>query len=259
MIDKEWVLTDNDSFRICRKLERGLYELYQIHFMSPLRDADKETDVYVIAHDLVSAGNIDKSVFMLYGCDSIEAVREQFGDDWERVLAEWNFEVDSSNRDNILMINSNPYLTWEKARKLICQLSGFTCDLFMNTMMRKKEYSSGRYHFSYVPETKSVRIEKEDKSEIYSVKSGEEMDDLIYMRSLPFGICQYCGLPKEAGYLYEITFFCCKEELEPYMDDLYGEGNWRRECWGEKECSYEYREGKESPWKEELIHYVEWI
>ncbi len=258
MKKEEWVLTNNDNFRICRKLEKGLYELYETRYINPIRDADKETDVYAIAHDLVCIGNIDEAVCTFYGYDSKEAVKEHFGDQWERVLAEWNFEVDSSSSHNILMINGNPYLTWKKARKLICQLSGFTCDLFMNSMMRKKEYSSGQYRFYYVPESKSVRIEKEDKSEIYLVKSGKEMDDLIDMRSLPFRICQYCGLPKEAGYLYEITFFCCKEELEPYMDDLYGEGNWRRKCWGEKECSYEYREGRESPWKEELIHYIEW-
>lgn len=258
MIKKEWVLTDYDSFRICRKLEKGLYELYQIHFINPIQDVDKDMDVYAIAHDLVCVENIDKSVCIFYGYDSKEAVREQFGDDWERVLAEWNFEIDADSRTNILMINSNPYLTWKKARKLICQLSGFTYDYFMNTMMRKKEYSSGKYRFYYIPENQTVRIENADKSEIYSVKSGEEMERMILQRRLPFAICDDCGFPMEAGYTDGLTYFGCKEELETHMDDFYGEENWREEPTGDKGYSYEYRDSNDSPWEEERSHYIEW-
>lgn len=125
-MEEKWKLRDEDKFRICRKQQEGLYEFYQTHCFSADGGMNKGEESFVIAHDLVRVTDIDeKYICRFFEYDSLENVKKKYGEDWEIVYAEWEFTLGIDRRVNILMVCSNPYMTWHEAVKIIRKMSGF--------------------------------------------------------------------------------------------------------------------------------------
>ncbi len=116
----DWILTDDDSFQIRRKIEEDVFELYQIDATTPSwEDSDR---VFRVSHAVIYICDIDQDSMMdCYGYESLEAFKEMYGDDWKGVLAECDFEITSQNGE--YFISSD--LTWKEAKELICKLSGY--------------------------------------------------------------------------------------------------------------------------------------
>lgn len=115
-----WILTDDDSFQIRRKIEEDVFELYQIDATAPSwEEGDR---VFRVSHAVIYICDINQDSMMdCYGYESLEAFKEEYGDDWKGVLAECDFEITSQNGE--YFISSD--LTWKEAKKLICKLSGY--------------------------------------------------------------------------------------------------------------------------------------
>lgn len=125
----DWIMTDDDSYQICRKLldmsdalEDAVYELYQVQEV-PVEN-DSIVPEYVIAHDIVCCNDIDvSSVLECYGYESIEDVYDQYGDSWQQIMAECAFELDAG----CLYNTSGISMPWDEATKVIRQKSGYEC------------------------------------------------------------------------------------------------------------------------------------
>lgn len=125
----DWIMTDDDSYQICRKLldmsealGDAVFEFYQVQD-API-ESNSEIPVYVIAHDIVCYKDIDISMVLdCYGYTSIEEVYNQYGDSWQQIIAECAFELDAGSYYN----TSGLSLPWEEATKVIRQESGYEC------------------------------------------------------------------------------------------------------------------------------------
>lgn len=116
----EWILTDNDSFQIRRKIEEDVFELYQIDATAP--SWEEGNQLFRVSHAVIYICNINQDSMMdCYGYESFEAFKEEYGDNWKGVLAECDFEITSQNGE--CFISSD--LTWNEAKKLVCELSGY--------------------------------------------------------------------------------------------------------------------------------------
>lgn len=116
----EWVLTDDDSFQIRRKIEEDIFELYQIDAVAPSwEEGDR---AFRVSNAVIYICDIDQDSMMdCYGYESFEAFKEEYGDDWKGVLAECDFEITSQNGECFI----SPDLSWKEAKNLICRLSGY--------------------------------------------------------------------------------------------------------------------------------------
>ncbi len=121
----EWILTDDDSFQICRKVENiaedlgPVYELYQVQAVTD--DGDKCCKVaheYVFVNDV----NID-DILECYGYSSIDDISDD-KNTMEQILAECSFELTAGSWENLL---STPLLSYNEARAIISELSGYEC------------------------------------------------------------------------------------------------------------------------------------
>ena len=119
----EWILTDQESFQICRKMleisERNgdsAFELYQLQAV-PGNDEDR----FCIAHDIVHLKDVDiLSVIDCYGYEDLDAVKEEYGGEWERIIAEWSFELDSGCLENLI----SSTMTWDEGFRSIRCMAG---------------------------------------------------------------------------------------------------------------------------------------
>ena len=121
-----WVLTDEDSCQYIRKDPNfsnigfgNAYELCQIQRVTedPMKDHD-EARIYKIARAIIFASEIDtESILTSYGYDSLEEVQKAYGDSWESILAECQFEMDASCLENIS--DHFPLMTWKEAKLAI--------------------------------------------------------------------------------------------------------------------------------------------
>lgn len=122
----DWIMTDDDSFQICRYLESlsekfgdSVYEFYQIQEF-PNWNSDNN---YRIAHQLIFCSEIDvNSVLNCYGYKSLEDLKNICGDSYKQILAQCNFELTSGCLKNII---SPTNLSWDSAVDMICELSGY--------------------------------------------------------------------------------------------------------------------------------------
>lgn len=121
--DLNWILTDDDSFQICREVVgfafRGLgpvYELYQV------QKAALNTDsCYKIAHQYVFLGKCDiDNILEAYDYQNVDEIKT---DNRNRSIAEYEFELTAGNGDNLL---STPLLTYAEACAIIRMLSGYS-------------------------------------------------------------------------------------------------------------------------------------
>lgn len=121
----DWILTDDDSFQICRKVENifegmgPVYELYQVQAVTD--DGDKCCKVaheYVFVNDV----NID-DILECYGYSSIDDISDD-KNTMEQILAECSFELAAGSLENLL---STPLLSYNEARAIISELSGYEC------------------------------------------------------------------------------------------------------------------------------------
>ena len=121
--DLNWILTDKDSFQICREVVgfafTGLgpvYELYQV------QKAALNTDsCYKIAHQYVFLGRCDiDNILEAYDYQNIDEIKTG---NRNRSIAEYGFELSASNFDNLL---STPLLTYAEACAIIRMLSGYS-------------------------------------------------------------------------------------------------------------------------------------
>ncbi len=117
----EWILTDPDSFQICRERKDieeltgdKTFELYQLQAMPE--------DKFVTAHDIMSLADIDiLSVLDCYGYENLDQVKKEYGNGWEQIVCECAFELRSGNYENVF----GKYLSWDECVEFICRMSGY--------------------------------------------------------------------------------------------------------------------------------------
>ena len=132
--NNKWVLTDDDSFQLRRKLTDGTYELYQITQVKAGSDSDSEA-LYGISHGIVYVDGIDVSnVLDCYGYKSVDEVKNIYGEDgWEGIVAECEFELDALD----YLVTGDTCFSFEIAEGFILKMSG---------------YKEGRLFFQYMVE-----------------------------------------------------------------------------------------------------------
>lgn len=117
----EWILTDPDSFQICRERKDveeltgdKTFELYQLQAVPD--------DKYVTAHDIISLADIDiLSVIDCYGYENLDQIKDEYGNDWEQIVSECAFELRAGNYENVF----GQYLSWDECAEFIRRLSGY--------------------------------------------------------------------------------------------------------------------------------------
>lgn len=96
----------------------NVYELYQIQEL-PM----DQGQVFKVAHEIVFCSEINlEDVLDCYGYENLEQVKTEYGDDWEAILAECQFELNASCLENLI---TQEFLTYDEAKQLICRVSGY--------------------------------------------------------------------------------------------------------------------------------------
>lgn len=96
----------------------NVYELYQIQEL-PL----DQGQVFKVAHEIVFCSEINlEDVLDCYGYKNLEQVKTEYGDDWEAILAECQFELNAGCLENLI---TQEFLTYDEAKQLICRVSGY--------------------------------------------------------------------------------------------------------------------------------------
>ena len=117
--DKGFILTDNDSFQLCKKIKDNVFELYQITKVLPFTDVEK---CYQVSHEVIDVNNVDVDslckIFYYHG--RVRELEEEYGADWPQIVAEMAFEENAFQ--NLI---DDEEMTYEDAKSLIKQLSGF--------------------------------------------------------------------------------------------------------------------------------------
>lgn len=141
-----WIVTDDDSFQCRRRItaletdKNQVYELYQIQAVTD----DGNPKVYKIAHDIVFVSEIDAAdVCASYGYDGyglpdvsgIDQIKHEYGDDWQAILAECQFELDAGAMENIM--EHIPFMTWNEAKDTIVSLTGIESNLNAGKLCKK--------------------------------------------------------------------------------------------------------------------------
>lgn len=255
----EWCLTDDDSFQLRRKIGEGIFELYEIEQVLPFEQGGERR--FKVAHEIIFLSEIDTdSVLSCYCYKSLEELKALYGNDWEGILAECDFELSAGSGEGILR---SPVLTWEESRALICLLSGYTeyePDRFMLFMSQKKLHSTVRFQFHYLAAQNTIRMMDTLSGQDYLLNSEEALQDLVSEKEYPLRVCSACGAPMQEGWTdeEESTYFCSENEFFKDMDARYGRENWRREPSGKKEWMFEYRTDTFSSWHPEPSFHTEW-
>lgn len=116
-----WILTDDDCFQIRREVSKGVFELYQIQTVPATGKHEEEQ--YGIAHAIVYPSDIDvDSVVSAYVYDSLEKMKEFYGDETDAILAECSFEMDAACMENL--ITKTP-MNFSEARDRICNMADY--------------------------------------------------------------------------------------------------------------------------------------
>lgn len=118
-----WILTDDDSvqyFESWRPREGDkLFELFQVQAVAESTENDPK--IYQIAHEFIYRSEIDvEDVLDGYCYDSLEEMKEIYGDKTDQMLAECQFEFDASGGENL--ITRMPLMTWNEAKDMIEKL-----------------------------------------------------------------------------------------------------------------------------------------
>lgn len=122
-----WMKTDDDSFQICRKLKElsvlhgdDVYEFYQVQQSVP-HSTDIHERLYSVAHGIIYFDEVDiEDILGCYGYVSMDQVKEEYGGDWKRILAECDFELTAGCMENLV----SPPVAWQEAVMLICSMAG---------------------------------------------------------------------------------------------------------------------------------------
>lgn len=214
-----WMLTDEDSFQLRRKLSSGAYELYQITQMG-------EDKAYNVSHGIIYPEAVDMtSVLDCFGYDSLEELQNVYGNAWESIVAECEFEL---NAFNSMILSNGPSMTWMEARELIHELTGYRTEKFFRYMRLHQSCTVGDYQFISNGDCLVEVTEPSGKTHLIQF-----MEDAVNLMNngLAFRICDACGAPMTAGWTNEAGFgyFCSEDEFEKNMDMRYGPENWRPE------------------------------
>lgn len=119
--DTEWTLTDDDSFQIRRQLKDGVFELYQINVLELY--PKKSENCFRISHAVIYISDINiPDILRCYGYDSIEGLKEEYGWEWQGILAECEFELMSQDGECFI---DRQNLSWNEAKKRIIRRSGY--------------------------------------------------------------------------------------------------------------------------------------
>lgn len=126
-MSENWILTDEDNVQYVRKATElaefgDVYELYQAQ---EITDSTRGYGIrkYMIAHDFVfpSMVNIEE-ILEAYGFESLAEIQDLYGEDYTRVIAECQFELDAGCFENLM--NRVPAMTYEQAKNTIEKLVG---------------------------------------------------------------------------------------------------------------------------------------
>lgn len=156
-IEEDWELTDDDSFQICRKIEDGLYELYQVTQITPSWKYEERG--FRVSHAWIYTAEADlDDICLCFGYDSVEQLKEEYGDCWEQIVAECDFELCATE----CMIKTGD-LTYQEAAALISKLSGYKMpsnDPLVSFMAANMVCRKNEYDFRYIPDTGKVLVQK---------------------------------------------------------------------------------------------------
>lgn len=118
-MNTKWIMTDPDSFQICRKLDESKFEFYQINAVSTYNEK------FMIAHAVIYTEEIDvDSILDCYGYSSINELKETYGNDTNQILAECDFELQSACGE--CFVSNHVFEIFNEAANLIRCLSGYT-------------------------------------------------------------------------------------------------------------------------------------
>lgn len=117
--DKGFILTDSDSFQLCKKIKDNVFELYQITKVLPFTDVEK---CYQVSHEVIDVNDVDVDslckIFYYHG--RVRELEEEYGANWPQIVAEMAFEENAFQ--NLI---DDEEMTYEDAKSLIKRLSGF--------------------------------------------------------------------------------------------------------------------------------------
>lgn len=115
----DWIRTDSDDFQLCRKIKDDLYELYQVVCLKPYRDESEKA--FGIATAIIDMKTVDiKDVCYRSAYPSLDKFKEDYGEAWERVIAEFAFEQDA-----VECAIKAPLMSYEEAQSRIVNTTGF--------------------------------------------------------------------------------------------------------------------------------------
>ena len=110
-VPSNWVLSDPDSFLIFRKHDEDHFEFYRI--------AGQKS--HIICHSYVDVNDCDiPEICEGFGYETIDQIKEEYGDEWKQYVAECHFWLNSPNHN--IVCNTD---TWEQAAEMIHRISGY--------------------------------------------------------------------------------------------------------------------------------------
>ena len=108
----DWTLTDPDQYQWFRKLEDGVYEGYMICAMKQC----------FVCHEVIYADDLNvPEILECYGYESLEGMREEYGDMLDQVLAECRLELNAGCGSSLVTRKGMEY---DDAVRLIDRLIG---------------------------------------------------------------------------------------------------------------------------------------
>lgn len=144
---------------------------------------------YGISHAIVFLDNIiPEPILDCYGYESLEQFKAEYADDWKGMLVECAFEISAWE---CIMHLADIFLTWNKAKELICMLSGYQeqdglilLDPFMRFMAEHRVLRIGLYDLR-LSDANSVVMTDTAAGRVWTFTSKRELDELITKESLP--------------------------------------------------------------------------
>lgn len=179
----KFILTDDDSFQIVRKLDNNNFELYQINEEDKIR----ENPTYYISHAVIDPSEYDYVMICdCSGYESVEKIKEEYKEDADLFMAELTFELQACDH----IVKSG--LSYNKAKDLIKKMSGYKDDqqvfddmedikVYVVTLFKDNEltdiYDYGTYEdaYKFIMEEYGKTLEEREGSDAW-----KECKDLGY-------------------------------------------------------------------------------
>lgn len=115
---REFTLMDEDSFQIMRPWLDDNYEFYQLQYLS-------EGDGIFVCHGMINLDSINlKSIMDCYGYSNINEIKNDYGKEYKRFLAQCAFELLCA--DGKCILTPTRPVGWVEGINIIQSLSGYS-------------------------------------------------------------------------------------------------------------------------------------